>query len=314
MAAALREMGTTTIRPHYKTHKTDLAWRQVRAGAAGLSMATVWEAAVLAAAGMDDLFVVNTVAHPDKIRVLAELAASHRILVAVDEAPNAAALSAAAVRAGSKLGVMIEVDTGMGRCGTDSEDDAVARPADPASRACAGRHHRLRGALHDDPRPRLRHERQQAAMASSPGWRTGWSPTGSACPIRSAGGVATWEWTAAYPGMTEIQAGTYVVMDNYHGQMVPGFEHSLTIQATVISRQSGLVIVDAGSKSVAAPADVTMIGHDHPWSGSMRSTASSARPPARRCGWATRWPWCPGTLRARSTTTTPSTWCATASS
>jgi D-serine deaminase-like pyridoxal phosphate-dependent protein len=127
MAAALREMGTATIRPHYKTHKSpDLAWRQVQAGAAGLSMATVWEAVVLADAGLDDLFVVNTVAHPDKIRVLAELAASHRILVAVDEAPNAAALSAAAVRAGSTLGVMIEVDTGMGRCGTDSKDDALA--------------------------------------------------------------------------------------------------------------------------------------------------------------------------------------------
>ena len=63
--------------------------------------------------------------------------------------------------------------------------------------------------------------------------------------------------------MTEIQAGTYVVMDNFHGRMVPGFEHSLTIQATVISRQSGKVIVDAGNKSVADPADVTMVGHDH---------------------------------------------------
>ena len=49
-------------------------------------MATVWEAAVLAAAGMDDLFVVNTVSHPAKLRMLAELARDHRILVAVDEA------------------------------------------------------------------------------------------------------------------------------------------------------------------------------------------------------------------------------------
>ncbi len=52
-------------------------------------------------------------------------------------------------------------------------------------------------------------------------------------------------------------------MDNYHGQMVPGFEHSLTVQATVISRQSGRVIVDAGNKSIAAPADVTIAGHPH---------------------------------------------------
>jgi 3-hydroxy-D-aspartate aldolase len=43
---------------------------------------------------------------------------------------------------------------------------------------------------------------------------------------------------------------------------VPGFEHSLTIAATVISRQSEKVIVDAGNKSVADPSDVTIVGHD----------------------------------------------------
>src|ERR1700730_8831769 len=135
MASELKQMGAATIRPHYKTHKSpDLARRQLRAGAGGLSMATVWEAAILAAAGMDDLFVVNTVAHPAKLRVLAELAREHRVLVAVDEAGNAAGLSAAAVTAGatrpaalsapavtagSTLGIMVEVDTGMDRCGVD---------------------------------------------------------------------------------------------------------------------------------------------------------------------------------------------------
>src|SRR5580700_7177492 len=100
-ASELKQMGAATIRPHYKTHKSpDLARRQLRAGAGGLSMATVWEAAILAAAGMDDLFVVNMVAHPAKLRVLAELARDHRVLVAVDEAGNVAALSAAAVMAG----------------------------------------------------------------------------------------------------------------------------------------------------------------------------------------------------------------------
>src|SRR6266571_135063 len=75
MASELKQLGKATIRPHYKTHKSpDLARRQVQAGAGGLSMATVWEAAVLAAAGFDDLFVVNTVGHPAKIRMLAELA------------------------------------------------------------------------------------------------------------------------------------------------------------------------------------------------------------------------------------------------
>ena len=266
MASELKRIGRATIRPHYKTHKSpDLARRQLQAGAGGLSMATVWEAAILAAAGMDDLFVVNMVAHPGKVRVLAELARDHRVLVAVDEAANAAALSAAAVTAGSTLGIMVEVDTGMDRCGVDDAADclAVARQVMdlPGLRfeGITG----YEGHCTLTPDNELRHERQREAMKFFTGVAELLEADGIGCPIRSAGGIATWSWTAAYPGMTEIQAGTYVVMDNFHGRMVPGFEHSLTIQATVISRQSDKIIVDAGNKSVADPADVTMVGHDY---------------------------------------------------
>jgi D-serine deaminase-like pyridoxal phosphate-dependent protein len=265
MASELKQLGRATIRPHYKTHKSpDLARRQLRAGAAGLSMATVWEAAVLAGAGMDDLFVVNTVAHPAKLRTLAELARDHRILVAVDEAANAAAHSAAAVAAGSTLGIMVEVDTGMDRCGVDTAAECLALARHvmelPGLRfeGITG----YEGHCSLTPDSQLRHERQRAAMAFFTGAADLLETNGIPCKIRSAGGIATWRWTAGYPGLTEIQAGTYVVMDNFHGKMVPGFEHSLTIQATVISRQSGKVIVDAGNKSVADPADVTIAGHD----------------------------------------------------
>ena len=265
MADELKSMGKAAIRPHYKTHKSpDLARRQLQAGAGGLSMATVWEAAVLAAAGMDDLFVVNTVAHPAKLRLLAELARDHRILVAVDEAPNAAALSASAVRAGSTLGVMVEVDTGMDRCGVDTARECLAL-ARWVTELPGLRFEGITGyeghcSLTFD--NELRHERQREAMAFFTGVADLLEANGIPCQIRSAGGIATWNWTAAYPGLTEIQAGTYVVMDNFHGQMVPGFEHSLTIAATVISRQSDKVIVDAGNKSVADPADVTIADHD----------------------------------------------------
>jgi len=265
MASELKQMGKATIRPHYKTHKSpDLARRQLQAGAVGLSMATVWEAAVLAAAGMDDLFVVNTVSHPAKLRMLAELARDHRILVAVDEPANAAAHSAAAVAAGSTLGIMVEVDTGMDRCGVDTAQDCLAlarRVTDlPGLRfeGITG----YEGHCSLTPDSDLRHERQREAMTFFTEVAGLLESNGVPCPIRSAGGIATWKWTAAFPGLTEIQAGTYVVMDNFHGRMVPGFEHSLTIQATVISTQSGQVIVDAGNKSVADPADVTMVGHD----------------------------------------------------
>lgn len=266
MAAALRQPGRAVIRPHYKTHKNpELARRQLDAGAAGLSTATVWEAAVLASAGCDDLFVVNTVSHPAKITQLARLAADHRILVAVDDPANARALSAAAAGTGSVLGVAVEVDTGMDRCGVDTADAALtlARLITdlPGLRfeGITGYEGHCSLTIDND----LRRERQREAMGFFVSVADMLEADGIPCLIRSAGGVATWEWTSTFPGITEIQAGTYVIMDNYHGQMVPGFEHSLTVQASVISTQSGKVIVDAGSKSIADPANVTIVGHDH---------------------------------------------------
>jgi D-serine deaminase-like pyridoxal phosphate-dependent protein len=159
---------------------------------------------------------------------------------------------------------MVEVDTGMDRCGADTAQDALAVARQvmdlPGLRMEGITGYEGHCSLTID--NELRHERQREAMKFFTGVADQLEAEGIPCPIRSAGGIATWNWTAGYPGVTEIQAGTYVVMDNYHGQMVPGFEHSLTIQASVISRQSGKVIVDAGNKSVAAPTDVTMVGHD----------------------------------------------------
>jgi D-serine deaminase-like pyridoxal phosphate-dependent protein len=205
------------------------------------------------------------VAHPVKLRVLAELARDHRILVAVDEAGNAAAHSAAAVAAGSTLGIMVEVDTGMDRCGVDTAQECLALARQvmelPGLRFEGITGYEGHCSLTFD--NQLRHERQREAMTFFTGVAALLEANGIPCKICSAGGIATWRWTAGYPGLTEIQAGTYVVMDNYHDHMAPGFEHSLTIQASVISRQSGKVIVDAGSKSVAAPEEVTIVGHDH---------------------------------------------------
>ena len=173
---------------------------------------------------------------------------------------------------------MIEVDTGMDRCGVDTADAAVALARQVAGlpglrlAGITGYEGHCSLTIDDD----LRHERQQVAMAFFTGVAERLEAAGFPCPIRSAGGISTWRWTAAFPGITEIQAGSYVVMDNYHGQMAPGFEHSLTVQASVISRQSDRVIVDAGNKSVAAPSDVTMVG-PRPQAGPVRRGARRLR-------------------------------------
>ena len=149
-------------------------------------------------------FVVSTVSHPAKIAVLARLAAGHRILVAVDEAANAAALSTAATAAGATLGVLVEVDTGMDRCGTDTAEQTLAlarRVMDlPGLRfeGITG----YEGHCSLTVNNALRHERQRAAMMFFTGVADLLEADGIHCGIRSAGGIATWRWMAMEPSST----------------------------------------------------------------------------------------------------------------
>jgi D-serine deaminase-like pyridoxal phosphate-dependent protein len=262
MAARLREL-PAGIRPHVKVHKSpDLARRQMAAGALGLCTATVWEAMVMFEAGIDDLFVVNTVAGPEKIRALAELAREARIRIAVDEAANAEVLSRAATDAGSTLGVMIEVDDGMDRAGVDNAAAAIAL----ARRIAKLPGLRLdgitgyEGHCSTTPELELRVQRQRQAMAMFVDVADQLIAAGFPISVVSAGGTATWELTAANPRLTEIQAGTYVVMDMFHGHMAPGFEHALTVQTTVISTPPGRLILDAGNKSMGAGTLAKIVG------------------------------------------------------
>lgn len=267
MAERLEAIGGADLRPHIKVHKSpDLARMQVEAGAIGISVATVWEAMVMVEAGLDGVFVVNTIAGRDKLSALATIARRAEVMVAVDDAQNAVALATAARSAGSTLGVLIEVDTGMDRAGVDTPEEAVAL----AERLAPLDGLRLIGVTGYEghcsltPARDLRHERQESAMRFLLQAAEAIRTAGLPCEIVSAGGTGTWDWTAAFPGVTEIQAGSYVVMDNFHAALVPEFEQAVTVLATVVSRRSDRVIVDAGNKSMGAPQLATIRGYDLP--------------------------------------------------
>jgi D-serine deaminase-like pyridoxal phosphate-dependent protein len=255
------------IRPHIKVHKSpDLARLQVDAGAIGISTATVWEAVVMVRSGLDGIFIVNTVAGREKLATTALIAREADVMVAVDDAENAAEIATAARAAGSSVGVLIEVDTGMDRAGVDTEDEAV----ELARRLVDLRGIRLLGVTGYEghcsltPEETLRAERQHIAMSFLTRTAARLRSEGFPCSIVSAGGTATWNLTAADLDVTEIQAGSYAVMDNFHGAMVGDFEKALTVVTTVISRPHDRVIVDAGNKSLGAPALSTIVGHDNP--------------------------------------------------
>jgi len=253
------------LRPHIKVHKSpELARMQVDAGAIGISTATVWEAIVMIRSGLDSIFVVNTIAGREKIAALAAIARDAEVMVAVDDAQNAGDIAAAARAAKSTVGVLIEVDTGMDRAGVDTPEQAVE-----LARRLAGLDGiRLLGVTGYEghcsltPERDLRAQRQRAAMSMLVEAAQKILAADLPCPIVSAGGTATWDWTATTPGVTEIQAGSYAVMDNFHFPMAGDFEKALTVLATVISRPPDRVIVDAGNKSLGAPALSTIRGHD----------------------------------------------------
>lgn len=253
------------LRPHVKGHKSpDLARLQGEAGAQGFSTATVWEAVVLAEAGFDDLFVVNTVEGAAKIDRLANLARERRVLVAVDSLRNAGHLSQAATNAGSTLGILLEIDTGMRRCGL--ADPAAAAELAPLLAELPGLHfegvtgYEGHCSLEDDVARRT--VKQSAAMDLFLSAVTAIEAAGVPCPIVSAGGTRTWWLTAATEGVTEIQAGTYLLMDQFHSGVQGGFEPALRVLATVISRSPGRAIIDAGNKSVAAPELSVLADYD----------------------------------------------------
>ena len=138
-----------------------------------------------------------------------------KVRVAVDDLSNAEELSSAATAAGSTLGVLIEVDTGMDRAGVDDAAEALA---------LAGRLVDLPGLRLDGltgyeghcartPERDLRLARQQAAMAMFTAVADAWLSSGLPIAVLSAGGTGTWEQTASDARITEVQAGTYVVMD-----------------------------------------------------------------------------------------------------
>jgi D-serine deaminase-like pyridoxal phosphate-dependent protein len=263
MADRLKRM-PAKLRPHIKVHKSpELARMQVEAGAIGLSTATVWEAIVLVRSGLDGIFVVNTIAGREKLAALAELARDADVMVAVDDAANAADIAAAARAAKSTVGVLIEVDTGMDRAGVDTPEQAL----DLARQVAALKGVRLLGVTGYEghcsltPERELRSTRQRAAMSLLVQAAERLGAAGFPSPIVSAGGTATWDWTATTPGVTEIQAGSYAVMDNFHAPMAGDFEKAITVLTTVISRPPNRVIVDAGNKSLGAPALSTIRGH-----------------------------------------------------
>lgn len=243
------------LRAHIKVHKSpDIAKMQVEAGAIGIGTATIWEAIVIARAGIPDVFVINQVVGAEKVRAAALLAREVPLKVAVDDPANLRELSEAAQKSGSEIGCLIEVDTGMKRCGVNSPEEALnlARCISelPGLRLDGVTGYEGHCSLEFDKLKRERMARE--AMDYFVAVADLLIKNGFPCSIVSAAGTGTWEITASHPGITEIQPGSYATMDGYHAGLEPRFKQATTVLSTVISRRSDHIVTDAGKKTVGA--------------------------------------------------------------
>lgn len=255
MAARCREHGLG-LRPHIKTHKTpEVARMQMDRGALGLTVAKVGEAEVMADAGFDDLLLAYPVWGAENLRRLAALAKRKRMLLSLDSALTAHELSRAMAAQDASIGVLVEFDAGLGRCGLEPGPACVDLAQ--AIKALPGL--RFRGLMtyfgsvwgtEEDRRAEAERvaERVQRARAAFDDARMPFE-------IVSAGSTPSAPLVGRIAGITEIRPGTYVYNDlNTHYQGVCGLEDcAARVLTTVVSTAvPGRAIIDAGSKTFSS--------------------------------------------------------------
>jgi len=255
--------GTSTkLRAHAKTHKSPVVAKlQIERGAVGQCVQKVAEAEVLAWGGIADILVSNEVVGTPKLARLAALNRIANVAVCADDAPQIAAIAAAAEAGGVRLSVLVEIDAGGKRCGVPPGPEAVAL----AQLIAASPHLRFGGLqAYNGSAQHLRRpeERAAAIAAASEGCRRTVEQlrqVGLDCPIVGGAGTGTFPYEAASGVYTELQAGSYCFMDADYalnldeaGHRISTFRHALFVLSTVMSAaRPGVAVLDAGHKAVA---------------------------------------------------------------
>ncbi|TAK21947.1 MAG: DSD1 family PLP-dependent enzyme [Chloroflexota bacterium] len=255
MAAFAHEAGVA-LRPHAKAHKLPLiARKQLELGAVGITCSKLGEAEVLVAGGILGILISSEIVGPTKIARLIALARHARLTIVVDDAENAAAISAAAVDAGINIAALVEVDVGQRRCGVQPGQPAVdlagvvARLPGLTFTGLQGYEGHLQHVYDRAERKAL----CDAAMEKLVATRAAVEASGLPVGIVTTAGTGTAEFAVLHEGVTEIQPGSYIWMDcNYARVAGTPYESALSVIATVVSRQRpNDVIVDAGWKALS---------------------------------------------------------------
>jgi D-serine deaminase-like pyridoxal phosphate-dependent protein len=243
-------------RPHAKGHKCPaIAHRQLAAGAIGVTCAKVSEAEVMVASGVRSILIANQVVGPVKTRRLAALLAASGadVIAAVDNPANVRELNDAGAAFGVRPRVVVEVDSGMKRCGVAPGEATV----ELARAVAASPHLELAGVMawegHTVSMPENEARRDEIAKAIGLLTASADAVRAAGLPVEivSCGGSGTYLHTAPQPGITEVQAGGATMGDGFYRDLGSPVEPALTLLATVTSRPAGdRVILDTGRRAI----------------------------------------------------------------
>lgn len=234
-------------RPHIKTHRS-IAWalRQIELGAAGITVQTVGEGEVMVGAGISDILLTSNTLGAAKLARLGALAARCDLASVADSVAVVDALAGSARAAGARIRILIECDTGGGRCGL-SEPDAIVDLA----RYVAAAEGLTFGGLMTYPAAGARRKSAQALEAAIAALR---AASFEPAVISTGGSPDMWSDEGLEP-VTEYRAGTYIYNDrSLISRGTASLDQcAMTVLATVVSRPTpDRAIIDAGSKALTS--------------------------------------------------------------
>ncbi len=250
------------VRPHAKTHKSSyIAEKQIEAGAVGICAAKVSEAEGLAAHGIRELLITSPVITDVKIQRLFHLVKSDcHVMVVLDNPDNIKHLSQCARRHRTVLDILIDIDPGMGRTGVSfREVPGLIRLVERCGNLRFKGIQCYAGSVQHIPNYTERKKQSRAILEKAGELVRNLDSSGHTCEIFTGGGTGTYDIDSDIPELTDLQAGSYAVMDAEYlavgSENSPGeflaFPPALTLLSTVIStNRAEWVTIDAGLKTL----------------------------------------------------------------
>jgi len=265
-------------RVHGKMHKSvDVALLQEKlGGSCGVCCQKVSEAEVFARGGIKDVLVSNQVRQPEKIDRLARLPKhGARAICCVDDIDNVADLSKAAVKHGTQIECLVEIDCGAGRCGVTSTEAVVeiAKAIDAADNLKFAGLQAYQGAMQHMDVYAERQAKTQVAIDMVKEAIDALKEEGLECDIVGGGGTGSYYFESASGVFNELQCGSYAFMDADYGRILDEngdridngeWENALFILTSVMSHaKADKAIVDAGLKAQSVDSGLpTIYGRD----------------------------------------------------